>query len=598
MSMTTLTEKLDSNINRQWGNYGSRSFVLLKPGASAKTFQAKLPAFLDRNDGQEMKQIQMFPTLYLEKLRDVYLRSTRDGNKIPHIKNVYIFSAIAVFILLIACFNFVNLTTARSTERAREVGIRKVVGALKTQLARQFVGESIILCLIAWFLSLGITQLLLSSFNTLSGKIISRTIFSHPQYPLLLLGVAVLVGILAGTYPALVLSSFRPVAVLKGRFASGTKGRLLRRSLVVIQFTISIALIIGTIIVYSQMRYMRTADLGFNKDQKLIIETNGDPAMLAFRNAVAQMPNVVGVCTSGSVPGGGNPGAYSQIQNAKGDMQIANLNLYFVDFDYLPQYQMKVLAGRVFDRSFGTDTTQAMVVNEAAMKMFGYTKPSQIIGRNFDQWGRQGKIIGVLKDFHNKSLQEDIKPLSIRIEPGGCHLVSATLRGGSDMKATVKAIEDKWKAMVPSRPFTYYFLDEFFDRQYRDEDRFMKLFLDFAALAIFISCLGLLGLASYSTIQRKKEIGIRKVLGATVSGLVGLLSREFVILVGVSFAIAAPLAGYFMYKWLNGFAYRTSLAWWMFATAGATALIIALLTVSYQAVKAAVANPVKSLRTE
>jgi putative ABC transport system permease protein len=597
VSMSTLTQKINPGLDDQWGNYGGRSYLLLRPGASAKTLQAKMPAFLERSNGGEMKKSQMFPTLFLEPLRDVYLRSTRDGSKTGNITNVYIFSIVAVFILLIACFNFVNLTTARSAERAKEVGIRKVVGAGKFQLARQFIGESVLLCLIAFVLSVVFSALLLPLFNQLSGKIISPAIFSYPLYLLLLFIISIGIGILAGIYPALVLSSFQPVIVLKGRFATGTKGIFLRKSLVVMQFTISIALIIATIVVYNQMKYMRSQDLGFNKEQKMIIDTHGDSAKIAFKQAVSTLPGVLSTAMAGSVPGGDDRDAYSQIENVKGDMQIANLDLYFVDYDYIPQYQMKILYGRSFSKDFGTDSTQAMIVNESAMKMFGYHSPQQIVGKKFDQWGRRGIVIGVVRDFHFRSLQEVIKPLSIRIEPDGCNLISISV-SGKNLPQTISAIENKWKTFIPNRPFSYDFLDEFFDQQYRSEDRFGRLFLNFAILAIFISCLGLLGLASYSTLQRTKEIGVRKVMGASLMNIVNLLSIDFLKLVILSFVIAAPIAWWFMYKWLQGFAYRVNMGWWVFALGGLTALLIALATVSFQAIKAAIANPVKSLRAE
>ena len=539
----------------------------------------------------------MFPTLFLEPLRDVYLRSTRDGSKTGNINNVYIFSLVAIFILLIACFNFVNLTTARSAERAKEVGMRKVVGASKSQLARQFIGESIMLCLIAFVFAVIFSALLLPLFNTLSGKTISHNIFMHPSYLVMLLLTAIGIGILAGIYPALVLSSFQPIVVLKGRFTTSLKGIFLRKGLVVAQFAVSVALIIATIVVYNQMNFMRSQDLGFSKDQKMIIDTHGDSSKIFFEQAISSLPGVTSTSLAGSVPGGGNPGAYSKIENVKGDMQIANLDLYFVDFDYIPQYKMKILAGRAFSKDFQTDTTQAMIVNEAAMKMFGYTKPEQIIGKKFDQWGRNGMVIGVVKDFHFRSLQEVIKPLSIRIEPNGCDLITANV-STTNLQGTIAAIENKWKIIIPNRPFSYYFLDEFFDKQYRSEDRFGRLFLNFAILAIFISCLGLLGLASYSTMQRTKEIGVRKVLGASVTNIVNLLSKDFLILVAISFVIAMPVAWYFMDKWLLGFAYRINIEWWVFALAAILALFIALFTVSFQAIRAAIANPVKSLRTE
>ena len=329
----------------------------------------------------------------------------------------------------------------------------------------------------------------------------------------------------------------------------------------------------------------------------MVMDTYGDKGKDAFKQALTGIPAVKSVAMSSSVPGGGNPGAYSEIENIKGDLQIANLDLYFVDFDYINQFKIKMVAGRGFSREFGTDTTQAMVLNEAAVKMFGYTSPQQAIGKRFKQWGREGKIIGVMKDFHFRSLQQPIKPLSMRIEPGGNNLVSVNV-SAANLPATIAAIEKKWKELIPNRPFSYYFLDEFFDRQYRSEERFGKLFLNFAILAIFISCLGLLGLASYSTMQRTKEIGIRKVLGASVSNIVNLLSKDFLKLVAISSLIAFPVAWFAMNKWLQDFAYRIGVSWWIFLMAGILATLIALFTISFQAIKAAIANPVKSLRTE
>jgi putative ABC transport system permease protein len=597
VSMSTLTQKFASGLDEQWSNYGENAFIVLKPGTNPDDLVKKLPAFLEKRNGAEMKQLQMYPTLLLEPLRSVYLYSTRDGSNTGNIKNVYIFSLIAVFILLIACINFVNLTTARSSERAKEVGIRKVVGAMKTQLARQFLGESILLCMIAFILTFLATWLLIPLFNELSGKTIISGIFDHWRDLLLLFGAAIGIGLLAGFYPALVLSSFHPIVVLKGKFSSGSRGAFLRRGLVIVQFSISIALITGTIIVYRQMNYMRNQDLGFNKEHIVVVDTNGDPGKEAFKQSLSEIPSIKSTSLSASVPGSGNPGAYSEIENKKGDMQIANLDLYFVDFDYIPNLQFRMAAGRPFSKDFGTDTTQAMVINERAVKLFGYSSPQEAIGKRFSQWGRKGKIIGVIKDFHFKSLQSEIKPLSMRIEPQAYGLITARV-DGKNLPATLTAIENKWKAYIPNRPFNYFFLDEYFDRQYRDEIRFGNLFLYFAIIAIFISCLGLLGLASYSTFQRTREIGIRKVLGASVSGIVHLLSKEFLALLLIAFMVATPVAWIVMYKWLQDFSYRIGISWWMFMISGIIAFVIAIITVSYQAVKAAVANPVTTLRTE
>lgn len=597
ISMSTLSKRFNPGLDEQWGSYGSSAYLLLKPGTNAKALEAKFPAFVKKRNGTREQESQMYATLLLEPLREVYLYSTRGSARTGNINNVYIFSIVAVFILLIACINFINLTTARSTERAKEVGIRKVVGAIKGQLTRQFIGESVILSLLALLLTIGLAALLLPLFNQLAGKQVSKGIFSNWQYLGILFIAAIGIGLLAGTYPALVLSSFRPITVLKGRFATGVRGILLRKGLVVAQFSISIGLIIGTIIVYRQMSFMRNQDLGFNKDQTLVINTNNDPGKEAFRQALTGIPAVQSVSLSSSVPGGNNPGAYSEIENSKGDLQVANLDLYFVDFDYIKQYDMKVVAGRAFSRDFLTDTTQAMVMNETAVKLFGYSSPQQAIGKRFQQWGREGKIIGVIKDFHFRSLQQDIKPLTMRIEPNRSRMVSVKI-ATANLPATLAAIESKWKATIPNRPYSYTFLDELFDQQYRAEERFGKLFLNFAILAIFISCLGLLGLAAYSTMQRTKEIGIRKVMGASVTRIVNLLSIDFLKLVLISFFVAAPVAWYFMHQWLQGFAYRTPIAWWIFAVAGIAALVIAIATISFQAIKAAVMNPVKSLRSE
>lgn len=597
VSMSTITQKWDNKLDDQWSNYSPAAYLLLKGGTNAMALQKKFPAFLEKWNGKEMKQGQMYPTLLLEALKDNYLYSTRDGSKNGNVKNVFIFSIIALFILIIACINFINLTTARATERAKEVGIRKVAGAVKSQLARQFIGESIIICFIAYLLTLALSALLLPSFNELAGKTISQGIFEDGQLLLLLLGAAVAIGLLAGIYPAFILAAFKPIEVLKGRFATGAKGGVLRKSLVISQFAISIALIIGTIIVYLQMSYMRNQNLGFNKDHVMVIDTNEDKARQTLQLAVSGLPNVQLTSLSSSVPGSGNPGAYSQVENVKGDLQIANLDLYFVDFDYIPLFNLQMAAGRPFSRSFKTDSNQAMILNEAAVKILGYPSPEQAIGKRFKQWGHEGKIIGVIKDFHFQSLQQPIKPLTMRLQWERNDLLSIKV-GTANLSNTIAAIEKKYKSVIPNRPFSYYFMDEFFDRQYRSEERFGRLFLNFAILAIFISCLGLLGLASYSTMQRTREIGIRKVMGASVSNIINLLSRDFLKLVIISFFIAAPVAWYLMHQWLADFAYRTPINWWIFATAGIMAVLIAVITISFQAIKAAVSNPVKSLRTE
>jgi putative ABC transport system permease protein len=344
---------------------------------------------------------------------------------------------------------------------------------------------------------------------------------------------------------------------------------------------------------------MRNQELGFNKDQEMVLDTHGDPHWDALKQEIKGLPGVVSVAMSSNTPGTGAMNAYTIIQNQKGEMQVCSPDLFFVDYDFIPQYRMKVIAGRTFSRAFGADTTQTLILNEAAVRMLGYHKPQDALGRDFSQWGRKGKIIGVIKDFHYESLQTVIRPLSMRIEPEDCGEMSIKV-STTNLKRTIAGIEKTWHTIIPTRPFSYSFVDEMFDQQYRAEDRFGRLFLYFSVLAIFISCLGLLGLAWYSTIQRTKEIGVRKVLGASVGGIVGLLSKDFLWLVGIAFLVAAPLSFYLMKGWLDGFYYRINIwsAWWIFVLAGLGALAIALFTISFQAVKAALANPVNSLRSE
>jgi putative ABC transport system permease protein len=597
MSMTTVTQKLNPNNDVDWDNYGGSSYLLLKPGANVAALESKFPGYLEKTVGPQMKKSQQQFTMLLEPLRGIYLYSTRDSSRTGNISDVYIFSIIGAFILLIACINFVNLTTARSAERAKEVGIRKVMGAGKGMLAGQFIGESIILCVIAYLLAVVLSALLLPGFNRLAGKVISAGIFSHSWYLLVLLGVSILIGIIAGLYPALVLSSFQPVAVLKGRFSTGTRGLILRKSLVIVQFTIATGLMIGTLVVYNQLNYMRSQDLGFDKEQKLILDTRDDSAKLAFNAEISRLPGVLGTAMSTHVPGNGDFSNGCELENARGDMQPVNTVVYLVNYDYIDVMGMKIVAGRGFSRSFITDTTHGMIVNETAVRQLGYTSPEKAIGKRFNQFGGEGQIVGVIKDFHFRSLQEVIKPLTMRLEPKSGDLLCVKL-DGHRIPATIAAIQDKWKVMLPTRPFTYFFLDEVFDKQYRAEDRFGRLFLNFAILAIFISCLGLMGLASYSTLQRTKEIGVRKVVGASVGNIVFLLSKDFLKLVVWAFLVAAPVSWFFVHGWLQGFAYRISAYWWIYAVAGLGAVLVALLTISFQSIRAALANPVKSLRSE
>jgi putative ABC transport system permease protein len=595
VSMSTRKRFRDS-LDYRWGSFNTTSYLLLKPGADPTSLQLKLKPFIQRHEGDRLKAQGEDHILSLERLKAAYW-SNRGGFVNGSTRNVYVFSIIGLFILLIACINFVNLTTARSAERAKEVGIRKVIGAGRLQLTRQFLGESILISFIAFVFATGLCAWILPFFNQLAGKTISTGIFTNGGYILTLLTIAVIIGLLAGIYPALVLSAFQPIASLKGRFSSSRRGLFLRRSLVVFQFTISITLIIGTVVVYSQLNYMRNQDLGFSKDQILVIDEGNDAHKTTFRQEIATLPNVQSTAFSGSVPGEGTWSAYSKVENSRGEMQPADIDLTYVDFGYLGQYKMKLLAGRFFDKNIVTDTMQAMILNEKAIALFGYSTPQQAIGKRFEQWGKKGMIIGVIKNYNFVGLQQEIKPLSICLDFSDCNFLSAKV-GTHDLPATIAAMKTKWDALVPDRTFSYFFLDEQFNKQYRSEVKFGRLFINFAVLAIFISCLGLLGLASYSTVQRAKEVGVRRVLEASVTGIVRLLSIDFLQLVLIAFLLAAPAAWFLMHKWLQDFAYKTPLGWWIFLGSGIVAVLIAFSTISYQAIRAAISSPVKNLRSE
>ena len=388
LSMATMKRFRDS-ADYHWGRENTTTFLLLKPEASPAMLESQFTRFIARHMGTELKLAQQEETISLEKLKDTYW-SSRGGWVNGSKTNVFVFSLIGSFILLIACINFVNLTTARSAERAREVGIRKVIGAVRIQLTRQFLTESMLMCLISFVLAAALCEALLPQFNQLAGKTVSSGVFSGPGELPDLVGIAVVIGLLAGVYPALVLSGFRPIESLKGRFRSGARGLLLRRGLVIFQFTISIFLIIGTAVVYLQLDYMRGQYLGFDKQQELVIDEHNDLHKVTFRQEVAKLPNVQSAALSGSVPGDGDYEANTELENSRGVMQPAIFDLTYVDFGFLEQYKMKLLAGRFFDPRIATDTMQAMVINQKAAEFLGYPKPEEALGRRFDQWGKEG----------------------------------------------------------------------------------------------------------------------------------------------------------------------------------------------------------------
>ena len=541
----------------------------------------------------------------LMPLTDIHLKSERfpelgvNGN----IQYVYIFGAVAIFILLIACINFMNLSTARSANRAKEVGIRKVLGTENRFLIGQFLTESTMMSFIALILAVVITSLTLPFFNGIAGKQLNIKEFLSTGYIIFLVLIPVVVGVLAGSYPAFYLSSFQPITVLKGKINAGFKKSRLRSSLVVIQFATSIVLIIGTIIVYRQLNYIQTKNLGFNKDQVLVIIGTGSLGKSAesFKNEVAKFSGVKSACFSPYLPVSNssrtdNTFSTEAVMDSKNGF---NMQSWRVDYDYINTLGMEIVKGRNFSREFGSDSS-AIIINESTARLLGYDDP---IGKklytsdnNTPPNSISYTIIGVVKNFHFESLRQSISPLSFRL--GHDSWSTAFKISTTDVRTLVKNIERKWKAMVPGIPFSYQFLDDAFDQMYRTEQRVGKLAISFALLAIVIACLGLFGLSSYMSEQRTKEIGVRKVLGASVNNIVTMLSTDFLKLVLIGALIAFPLAWWAMHRWLQDFAYRVGLSWWVFVAAAILALLIAVLTVSFQAIRAALSNPVNSLRTE
>ena len=609
------------NVQYQWGNFLShnhQTYLLLKPGTDYKAFEKNFSRFIIKYVVPQAAQFMQIKSMdefekagnkleySLTPLTDIHLRSDRtvelgvNGN----IQYVYIVSIIAIVVLVLACINFMNLSTARSASRAKEVGIRKVVGSEKRYLIRQFLTESILTTVLSTGLAILIAYLSLSWFNNLSAKELHISDLLQPKYLTVLIALPIIVGFLAGIYPAFVLSSFNPIVVLKGKLSGGLRRSNLRNVLVVGQFTMSIFLIAATIIVFRQLNYIQTKNLGFNKDQMLIVngtfalENNRD----AFKNEVAKLPGVKGSTYAGFLPVSGysrNDVSFSTSSAMTAENSL-NMQVWDISYEYIPVMEMEMVKGRNFSKEFGTDSN-ATILNETAARLLGWDNP---VGKKLytfyqDRMGSRlidREVIGVVKNFHFNSMKENIGPLCFRLADNSW--TTAFKVNTADIRGLVTTIEGKWKTMAPGKPFSYQFMDEAFDNMYRDEQRTSKVGLTLAIIAIIIACLGLFGLATYAAEQRIKEIGVRKVLGATISNIVSMLSKEFMVLVLIASALAIPLAWWAMNKWLEDFAYRINVGWWIFLAAGVIALLIALITVSSQAIKAAIANPVKSLRTE
>ena len=584
--------ELNYTVDR-WGNSQFRTYVQIQTGVPVQEVIQKISGHLF-----EKPTIEKDARLNLQPLTRIHLYSNYEFDSAHgDITYVTLFSIVAFFILLIACINFMNLATARSGNRAKEVGMRKVAGAHKIDIIKQFYGESILLAFIALLFAVIFVWLLLPAFNNLAAKELSMNITGNLSILLGLLCIAIITGIISGSYPALFLSTFQPVMVLKGLRLSGSKGSLFRKILVVFQFSLTILLIICTTGVYNQINYMQNKKLGYNKEHMIYFGMRGDmrEKFDSVKNELLQNPNILGVTASSNVPTYGYTFSNSlwRWEGQSPDEEIL-MRAVFIDVDYFKTFGMEIAEGRSFSKEFPTDATEAIMVNEEAAKVMGMESP---IGKRLSIGDNNFKIIGVVKNYHFRSLQQEIEPLILLYFPQRCRVLFARLKS-DNIPQTIGYIENLWKKFAPGLPFNYRFLDEALDRLYRSEQRIGTLFRYFSILAILISCLGLLGLASFMAEQRTKEIGIRKVLGATASNIVALLSKEFFKWVIVANFIAWPIAYFALNKWLQSYAYKINVALWSFILSGALALVIALATVSYQSIKAALANPVDSLRYE
>ncbi len=605
---------LDESRQNMWMNMNFQTYVVLTPDADLEKMAAQFPDMLKKYIGpevkkflniewEEMEQAGSSLAFALQPVVDIHLTSDLQGELDANSDKsyVYIFSAIAFFILLIACINFMNLATARSAHRAKEVGVRKVLGSIKAQLIYQFLAESILISFISFVLAVGIAYLALPFFNDLSAKELIIP-FTNPLFLGSIFAGVLMVGFLAGSYPAFFLSAFKPVTVLKGSLSNGMKSGALRSILVVIQFCTSIFLVIGTLVILNQLEYIQNKNLGFDRDQVLIINdaflARGNTR--ALKTEVESFPEVKSASLSGFLPTPSNNNMnlfFNGIVPSEGTQVI--MSSWTVDYEYLETLGIDLVQGRNFSRDFATDST-AIIVNEAALKELELEGDplGKIIGTFVSNEGDiQGyTIVGIVKDFHYQTLKSKIGPLALQLgNSTGLLNLKVNTR---DYAGLLGKLESSWMELAPNQPFETSFLDDRFNRMYDAEQRLGKIFGVFATLTIVVACLGLFGLAAYTAENRIKEVGIRKVLGASVGQIVFLLSRDMGKLVIIAFIFGAPLAWYAMNNWLQGFEYRTNIGWTIFAMTALGSLFIALITMSYQSLKAAVSNPVKSLRTE
>ena len=588
------------NPDSMWVGGWPFVYVQLNDPSKWKFVESQVNVVAKKFSEKEWKENKMSYYYFLQPLRDIHLKSKLryDAGNNGSLARVKVFTIVGIIVLLLACINYVNLTTAGAIKRARETSVRKVVGASKFQLVRQFFLETFLICSIAVITGVLLLKLLLLAFSTWIGQPYDFP-FTVTNI-LIIVGFIIFISLIAGIYPAAVLSSFLPAVSLKGNFLQSARGNFIRKALVVFQFTITIALVASILIITRQMNYIKKRSLGFEGNAVMEVRFYGEASVrdqyASLRNKLMQSPYILNVSKHSRNVVGGLGNGWTTTENLKGEEISSSLYNIAVDTTFLETYSMKLVAGRFFSKDFPTDSTKSVLVNEAAVRTFGWQKPENAIGKRFGKGDNAKFVIGVIKDFNFESLHKPVDALLINYALGGNRL-SLKIDGRYADEA-INHLQKTWKASVPDVPLEYSFVDESVAEQYGNEQRMQGIFYGFAVLSLLIASLGLFGLSIFVVERKVKEIGIRKVLGASVPGIVTLLSGDFLRLVLLAAIIASPLAWYFMHEWLQDFAYRINISWWIFVAAGITALLIALITISFKAIKAAIANPVKSLRTE
>ncbi len=603
-SFSSLQKLWDDPIT-SWNWDGFMTYILLDEKTNPKVFESKIPALVQKINGEDLKQFNADMIFHLQPVADIHLDSDfimefkPNGNR----QSVNFLSIVAILIMIIAWINYINLSTAKSIERAREVGVRKVMGGFRSQLIQQFLIESLFLNIIAVMLAVAFAFLLTPWFSDLTGRELGYQLFQQPMFWLVLVGLILSGALMSGLYPAFVLSSFRPVEVLKGKFKNSDQGVWLRKGMVVTQFIASITLMVGTFTVYQQINFMRNQSLGINIEQTVVMQS---PSVTdstyrqkyqVFKQKISTQSDVVSVTSSSSVPGtqpDWNAGGIRRLSQREDEQN--QYRIIMTDGSFNKGFGLEMVTGREFSDEV-VNEKQNVLLNESASRLMGFAKPEDAINDKIHFWGDTFKIVGVMKDYHQESLKKSFDALIFRYDeaPDGFYSVKFNTH---QVKESIAQFEAAWKEVFPGNPFHYFFLDDHYNKQYQSDQEFGNVFGIFSGLAIFIACLGLFGLSSLTALQRTKEIGIRKVLGASLFGLLRLISKDYIVLIGASIVLSVPLAAWVMNSWLQDFATRIPLSWWIFAIPSFTVIVIALVTVSVHTLKAAMSDPVKSLRYE